>query len=238
MGGDPHVLTFDGARPSFYGTGEFWIVKSARVKIQGRFTGTPYTMGLAATNKIAVSGAFIGDQTIEVGTMESGVTVGGGQFGTLTYDQNGELPDAAAKVFQRNIVHMDLPGGVTITVYRWKNYLDLRIKMPPQSGGQDGTCGNFNHNAGDDSTAQVFERVGPRVPQGELLFSQRVPVELTQQMQVMIARNCQDPRLTDAKTKCAQKLKGRLGGRAGIDSCVYDMCFGRMQHALRVAKTY
>merc|ERR1719210_1885862 len=57
--GDPHLITFDGSRPSFYGDGEAWIVKTAEIKIQGRCMGTKHTKGLASTNKIAVSGSFI-----------------------------------------------------------------------------------------------------------------------------------------------------------------------------------
>merc|ERR1719203_2644399 len=54
--GDPHVLTFDGARPSFYGFGEFWIVRSDELEIQGRYMGTKYTHGLSATNAVVVGG--------------------------------------------------------------------------------------------------------------------------------------------------------------------------------------
>merc|ERR1719482_1259369 len=38
--GDPHVLTFDGSHASFYSQGEYWIVKSSTVWIQGRYMPT------------------------------------------------------------------------------------------------------------------------------------------------------------------------------------------------------
>merc|ERR1719356_2079307 len=98
--GDPHLKTFDGGRPSFYGEGEAWIVKSEQISIQGRYLGTTYTKGLAATNAIAVGGSFLQGSVIVVGTLESGVmTVDGqpvlgslnshysiGGFATLSYN--------------------------------------------------------------------------------------------------------------------------------------------------------
>merc|ERR1719291_256248 len=58
---------------SFYGDGDFWIVKSSTVSIQGRFEGTKYTEGLAATNRIVVGGSFLHGHKIEVGTLDSGI---------------------------------------------------------------------------------------------------------------------------------------------------------------------
>jgi len=248
--GDPHVLSFDGARLSFYGTGDFWIVKSQMVKIQGRYMGTVYTHGLSATNKIAISGDFINGHVIEVGTMESGqLTVDGqpvlgtlgstyslaGGLGTLSYDTAGDLPDKAAAVFHKHIVHMILPEKVTITVFRWGNYLDLRIEMPQQDD-QDGSCGNFNGNPADDTTAQIFARIGARVPPEELIFRSVTPGAITSEMQKMIAANCDPARLAMAKGKCQTALPA--ADVADMDSCVFDECFGKNQHALRVAKTY
>merc|ERR1712150_68359 len=57
--GDPHFLTFDGGRPSFYGNGEQWIVRNEQLEVQGRYKGTKWTHGLAATHKVVVSGSLI-----------------------------------------------------------------------------------------------------------------------------------------------------------------------------------
>merc|ERR1719210_822733 len=250
--GDPHILTFDGARPSFYGEGEFWIVKSSRIQIQGQFMGTKYTHGLSATYKIAVGGPFLNGQVIEVGTMEAGPpTVNGvpvlqnigstyslGARSTLTYNAEGELPDKAASVFPKNVVHMDLPSSVKIEVFRWSNYIDLRIKMRRHKD-QDGCCGNFNMNPADDTTSQIFARVGARVPQSESLFSTHVQTAVTSEMQQMIATNCPPATLNNAKVKCQSELSARRSAdRAELDACVFDNCFGKNEHALRTAKTY
>jgi hypothetical protein len=174
--GDPHVITFDRARPSFYGDGEYWIVKSDQVKIQGRYMGTAYTFGLAATNKVVVSGPFIQGHKIEVPNLEDGpilidgkpaltsfgtVQVGGAQ---ITYDGNGELIDEATSVWAKKIVHMYLPGDIQMHVYRWSNYMDLKITMAPLAGGQDGSCGNFNGDPGDDRLLVHHSHVGEPGP--------------------------------------------------------------------------
>merc|ERR1712226_392504 len=149
--GDPHFVTFDKARPSFYGEGETWIVKSDTVHIQGRFFGTKYTDGLAATNKIVVGGPSLRGHKIEVGSLRSGHPIVDGKpvlehlnfshsvegLFTLTYDAQGKLIDEKQASFGKHIVHMDLPHGVRVTVDRWINYIDLKIEMQQQPG-QDG----------------------------------------------------------------------------------------------------
>lgn len=88
--GDPHLRTFDGGRPSYYGEGEFYIVKSDTVVIQGRYMGTRYTAGLAATNKIAVGGPFLNGHIISVGTLEDGpITVDGASWETERLFRDG-----------------------------------------------------------------------------------------------------------------------------------------------------
>jgi len=249
--GDPHVLTFDGARPSFYGEGEFWVVKGDSIKVQGRFLGTAYTRGLSATNKLAVGGDFVNGHVIEVGTMEGGhptvdgvevlTTLGStysleGGLGTLTYNAEGDLPDEAASHFDRNIVHMDLPNGVRIEIFRWMNYLDFRIHVPLGTK-VDGCCGNYNGWPADDTTAKIFSRIGARVPEGELIFSQRAAVVVSQEMQRMIAAACPEARLQPAKDNCRSALPLGASGES-MDACVYDYCFGAVEHALKIAEEY
>lgn len=252
--GDPHVLTFDGARPSVYGDGEFWIIKSQSpsVKIQGRYMGTPYTYGLAATSKVAVGGEFIGNHLIEIEPMEHAygghILVDGKvvltDFGNLeiggakiTYDDQGEIPDKAASKWQRRIVHLTLPRGISMTIFRWGNYVDLTIEMPRLSEGQDGTCGNFNGVEADDSTEEVFKRLGARVTDNDLLFDRHAKISFTTEEARMMRSKCDAAKLTDHERTCREELSIDAD-TATIDSCVFDLCFAANEHALQTAKTF
>lgn len=183
--GDPHINTFDGGRPSFYGEGEYYIVKSDSVIIQGRYLGTKYTAGLAATDSIAVGGDFLKGHVIAVGSLRDGPIVVDGMpvltrfpsehvlegVGVLKYSGEGELVDQATKDWEKKVVTMELPGDVRVEVFRWANYLDLRITMPAQPN-QDGSCGNMNADAGDDTTEVIgcgFRRSFPSLGCPQLL---------------------------------------------------------------------
>merc|ERR1711972_1021385 len=57
--GDPHAMTFDGLHSDYYTSGEFWIVKSTTVIVQGKYRPTHATNGLAVTKQVAVGGSFL-----------------------------------------------------------------------------------------------------------------------------------------------------------------------------------
>jgi hypothetical protein len=252
--GDPHVIGFDQPNTdknqaySFYGDGDFFLVKSSTTVIQGRFEGTRYTEGLAATNQIAVGGPFLHGHTIEVGTLDSGIlTVDGqkvitgfpgsysGAGFSVTYDSNGALPDVIPEGNEKRVVHMHLPLEVKVTVFQWRNYLDVQIYMPQQRG-QDGVCGNFNQNQGDDTTRAIMARVGARVPAGQSILSGTAPIEWTPQMDKMMKAECAADRLAAGRAACAKYLAGVAGN--AIRSCEFDYCFGNNVRARRHAKTY
>jgi len=249
--GDPHILTFDGARPSFYGEGEYWVVRSDTVLIQGRYMGTKYTHGLSATNKVVVSGPFIQGHKIEVGTLESGVLEVDGQsvftgfpssytlpngLGTVTYSEQGEVVDKAGTGrWPKRIVHMSLPQGVDIMVFRWKNYLDMKI-VTVKIDGMDGACGNFNADPSDDTTLAIMGRVGARVSRGDLLFSHHAHVVVSDEMRTMLRMNCHADKRNRAESSCRTTIRGASDEE--ITSCMYDECFGQMEHAQETAKQY
>jgi hypothetical protein len=250
--GDPHIIAFDQQNQdkhmasSFYGDGDFWIVKATTISIQGRFLGTRYTEGLAATNQIAVSGSFIAGHKIEVGTRESGiVTVDGqavafstsyratdGSF-TVSYNNQGEVPDVVPEGNEKRVVTMTLPLGIVVKVFQWSNYVDVTISMAPQPG-QDGVCGNFNGNQGDDTTQAIFSRLGARVAAGKSILSGTPTIEYTPQMDKMVKAECTSTKLTTGRSKCQSfGLSGNT-----FNSCLFDECFGMIVNARSHAKTY
>jgi hypothetical protein len=249
--GDPHIETFDGGRPSFYGDGEFWIVKNKDVSIQGRYMGTKYTYGLAATNKVVIAGPFLHGHQIEVEPMDDGgrVVVDGREvckelgtrysidngLATIVHDDQGQLVDEAASQFKRHMVHISLPLGIQLTVFRWTNYLDLDLRMPKLPGGVDGSCGNFNGDPADDSTQAIFSRVGARVKEGELLFRERATFGFTSEEYAML-KTCAT--LPVAEKKCRAELENSHPTQPELYACMFDYCFGMNEHALRTARTY
>lgn len=251
--GDPHILSFDGARPSFYGDGEFWIVKNKNVYIQGRYMGTQYTYGLAATNKVALGGPFLKGHTIMVEPMDNNgkIFVDGQEvcrnrgcsysvangLATIRHDDVGQLVDQAASQFERHMVHIDLPLGIQLTVFRWTNYLDLDLRMPKLDGGVDGSCGNYNGNAEDDTTQAIFQRIGARIQDGEMLMKHRAVVTFSSEEYDMLMQCAVDIR-TSARQKCEKELETSRPTENELHACMFDECFGMNEHALRTARTF
>jgi len=259
MWGDPHIIAFDQVNQikeqalSFYGDGDFWLVKTPEISIQGRFEGTKYTVGLAATNQIVVGGAFLGNHKIEVGTQDSKIlTVDGqpvfasfpaapykaadGSF-TVTYDAQGEVPDVVPEGNEKRIVKMTLPRGIQVNVYQWNNYIDATITMAPQPG-QDGVCGNFNGNKADDTTQTIMQRVGARVQPSQSLLSGQAMIAYTPQMQAMYAAECPAATKTQAASHCTTYLGELVSVTNILNACKFDFCFGMNVRARSHAKTY
>jgi len=67
--GDPHVRTFDGAGVSYYSSGEYHIVKSPDISIQGRYLPTVFTNGLAVTKMVAIGGSLLKHNTLIIGPL-------------------------------------------------------------------------------------------------------------------------------------------------------------------------
>lgn len=226
--------------------------------------GTPFTHGLSATKKIAISGTITGGKVIEVGSLDTGaITLDGTQIltnfpdtlswtsgrarTTVSYNSNVDakgLPDNAANRFEKRIVHIDMRDGLNkifVTVYRWRNYIDLRIQMKRQRLGQDGVCGNNNGNPDDDTVSHVFRKVGVRVPPNELLFRTAWAAELTEEMRKMVADCARERPAEEQKfrSQCAEFLQAELGRsptNKRLEGCVLDYCYGDNPHARLIAE--
>jgi len=184
--GDPHAMTFDGMHADYYTSGEFWIVKSGPLEIQGKYRPTHATNGLAVTKKIGVGGSLMQGHTLIIG--EETATYDGAAILTtfpstyqspdglvkIVYDAHGELLQPGREGKDMHVLHVLLPGGTTLQVNRWNEagegrYINTKITMSAIPG-QDGQCGNFNGIAADDARLAVKARLGQDgVPEGELL---------------------------------------------------------------------
>jgi hypothetical protein len=154
----------------------------------------------------------------------------------ITYDGIGELVDQATSQWAKNIVHLDLPSGITMEVFRWANYLDLRIgQLGALEGGQDGSCGNYNGDAQDDSTKAIFSRIGARVSSAECLFTRHSEIRFSRVMEEMLRTQCPSENRKMGTEKCMSTMSE---SRSLYDACLYDYCFGELEHALQVAKTF
>merc|ERR1712087_939405 len=76
--GDPHILTFDNKRVDFYTEGQYWIVKSAQVSVQGLYKPTHATSGLSVMKAIAFGGPFMRGNKIIIETQNAYFIPAGG----------------------------------------------------------------------------------------------------------------------------------------------------------------
>eukprot|EP00420_Gonyaulax_spinifera_P033355 CAMPEP_0197876058 /NCGR_PEP_ID=MMETSP1439-20131203/5141_1 /TAXON_ID=66791 /ORGANISM="Gonyaulax spinifera, Strain CCMP409" /LENGTH=408 /DNA_ID=CAMNT_0043495327 /DNA_START=11 /DNA_END=1234 /DNA_ORIENTATION=+ len=147
--GDPHVLTFDHKRADYYTPGEYWIVKSSTISIQGRYLPTKMTSGLGVTKILAVGGPLLkgnklfvsstsatwNDQPILTG-FPSTYSVPG--VISMEYNDQGQTLQKGRAGMQLHVVHIKIedgsPEGIVIQINRWTkdsegHYINVRITM-------------------------------------------------------------------------------------------------------------
>jgi len=233
-------------RADYYSSGEYYIVKSGVVSIQGRYLPTKYTNGLAVTKMVAIGGPVLKGNKLIIGPLAAtwnGAPILTGfpshftQAGVVTvdYDNVGALVDTAMDASKKKIVHVKIadgtPEGLLVQVNRWtaspgNEYVNWKVTMHSRSG-QDGHCGNFNGNAADDDRMAVRQRVGTQgVPAGpELLFATKTPITTANRPDI---NNCPTATLEAAKADC----KATFGGESPAMSCLTDYCFAGKEVAL------
>mmetsp|Transcript_54551 Transcript_54551/g.100982 ORF Transcript_54551/g.100982 Transcript_54551/m.100982 type:complete len:962 (+) Transcript_54551:64-2949(+) len=189
--GDPHIVPFDrdvrpqngrGSNVNLYNYGDYWIVRSYDVFIQGRYWSSKYR-GNSMTRGLAVGGPFLQGNVLMIEPLDGTVEWNGEEV-VSTFPSSFQVPTLlnmkhhnSAEVVRTGGTHpsihgldIQLPLGVQITVNRYAGHLDVLITMHQLPGGIDGHCGNCNHDASDDTTQQITERFGGPVDPKEDLF--------------------------------------------------------------------
>lgn len=262
--GDPHISVFDRSLAEdkssvpilgMYQSGDFWLVKSSSISIQGRYGPTRFTGGLSALLSLAVGGPFLNGHKLIIEPMDDG--------GKITWD--GEeilqaLPsDFLIKGFVNVSFHGDeshlidpgqghlplrsvtarLPKLVDLTVNRWPKHIDAIIKMRPLAEGQDGHCGNFNMDPSDDTRELILQRAGAEVPAAESLFGPW-PEALgahgpgAQSTEEVSLADCQPKLRKEAERLCKRAgagMSGVVSSKEVFEACVFDVCFGGKEFA-------
>jgi len=239
--GDPHVITFDNSHASFYSQGEYWVVRSETVWIQGRYMPTVVTNGLSVMKEVAIGGPFLkskdGKENVLRISALSATFNGAGIIPSfpdawsnqdppieVVTDGSGELLQASRTGKQMHVVHVKLPLHIEMQINRWNepgegDYINMKLVMSAQPN-QDGHCGNFNGNPGDDTRPLIRSRIGTTgVPQNELLFRTKTPVTPANRPDL---NNCPTDMSEKAKNLCKAKSKNGIPNH----DCMVDVCFG------------
>jgi hypothetical protein len=244
--GDPHVTTFDGGHASFYSPGEYWIVRSDTVYIQGRYMPTPVTNGLSVMKEIAIGGPFLqgpdGTKNVLRISALTATWNGGGIIPgfpdkwsnknpniEIVTDGSGEIMQSSRAGKQLHVVHVKLPYSIDLQINRWNEagegeYINMKLTMSAQPN-QDGHCGNFNGNPGDDTRPLIRSRIGTTgVDPQDLLFNTKTPVAPANRPDL---NNCPTDKSAQAKDICTKKSKNGIPNH----DCMVDVCFGGPQFA-------
>jgi len=236
--GDPHIFTFDHSRLVFYSEGDFWIVKSPTLKIQGRFEATDWTKkndktDYSSMTEIIVGGPIIQQHKIQVGVMDTGKITcdnrvvlhnfGSSKCGdaTVTFDDKGELVDGAMAFLPHKVVHIYLPNSVVLQVNRWPNFINAKITMQPMTG-QTGICGDFNGVKKDGLRAGkvLHAQFGYGVPRNELLFSSGIPLVIPKALPSN--KRCSSEKRQRAERICHEEVRASVGW--SLAECLGDVC--------------
>jgi hypothetical protein len=245
--GDPHIKTVDGVHSDYYSAGEYWIVKSDTVWIQGKYQPTPMTNGLAVTKELAIGGPMMKGHKLLLNALDSTMWFTGATSQSIltgfpsSFHSADPLVDiqynSVGKVLQNgragkpmHVLHITMPGGVKVQVNRWNeagegDYMNVEINMPGQPN-QDGQCGTPNGNVADDDRMMVRQRLGTQgVAVGDLLFlGPKTPIAPANRPDIS---NCPSKVLTMAQNLCKQRESQFFPSK----QCLIDVCFGGKQFA-------
>jgi hypothetical protein len=191
--GDPHVATFDSEASNghrsyvdFLGRGDFWLVHSDEIRIQGRYY-TNYRAEGSAARALAIGGPFLQGHQLVIDALQGRITWDGQPILTelLSEFKVESLVEAHSRATTLPIdrgmvkdvpetnrtVAVQLPLGVRVMVNRWLTHIDVNITMRARPGQMSGQCGNFNGDFADDTPELINARESTEVAMEDLLFT-------------------------------------------------------------------
>merc|ERR1740130_2625149 len=153
-----------------YESGDFWLVKSQPIYIQGRFRlSGEFKPDRAAIGAVAIGGPFLKKHKLIVEPLDGQVTFDGKPLedGVFQFHQ-----DVVIKVYQdgHGGVEAQLPMNVKLLFRRMAKHVDVKITMPKIKGGVDGECGNNDGIAENDDEEAVQSRMGAMMVDDNMLL--------------------------------------------------------------------
>ena len=118
-----------------------------------------------------------------------------------------------------------------------------RASSPPAVRPVRAATGQVEH-ALDDTTPAIFSRIGARVSDADCLFTRHTEVHFSPPMQEMLRTKCPTEALSAAVEPCSaavgesHHVNESPSKKALYNACLFDYCFGQVEHALQVAKEF
>lgn len=180
--GDPHIKVFDHPHRdvSIYDSGDFWVIRSEQVQVQGRYWATNPS-GQSSMKSLAIGGPFLDNRILIIDGPSKRFTYHGNQilqqvgdsFAEAGWSAERRIESAKAKAYLADSVILNLPLDINVVVNIMENgHIDSWIEAKPLAGGQDGHCGNFNGNGADDTRDAINAR-NQVVDSADTLFNDR-----------------------------------------------------------------
>lgn len=173
LAGDPHIKPFDrtGRDDLFVEWGDYWIVKSDTIWIQGRYIGDDRYGGKSWVKEVAISDPS-GHNLVHMSSKDKKILTFDGAFVKFEKSQGhlaGEWSSRAhADLYTVTFPKIDKMDGVMVLLYRHNKEIDMVVQMY-QDKGQTGHCGNFDKkDDGDDNPS-----TSAKVDSAELLFDRK-----------------------------------------------------------------
>jgi len=147
-----------------YDTGDFWLVKSDPVHIQGRFRlSGEFIPDKAAIGAVAIGGPFMKGHKLVVEPLDGTISFDGkvapvGSWSRKTEDGQEEIVSLMDD--GNGSILAELPMGISLFFRRLAKHVDVKITMPEIDGGIDGECGNYDGIAENDVENDIQDRMG------------------------------------------------------------------------------